>query len=31
MMFVGINLVCDLLYHFVDPRLLDRTVAAAAR
>jgi peptide/nickel transport system permease protein len=31
MMFVSINLLCDLLYHFVDPRLLDRTVASGAR
>jgi peptide/nickel transport system permease protein len=31
MLFVGINLACDLLYHYVDPRLLDRTVAAASR
>ncbi len=31
MMFVSINLLCDLLYHFVDPRLLDRTVSSAAR
>ena len=31
MMFVVINLVCDLLYHYVDPRLLDRTVGAAAK
>jgi peptide/nickel transport system permease protein len=31
MMFVAINLTCDLLYHFVDPRLLDRTLAAATR
>jgi peptide/nickel transport system permease protein len=31
MMFVVINLVCDLLYHYVDPRLLDRTVGTAAR
>ena len=31
MMFVVINLSCDMLYHHVDPRLRERSAGAAAR
>jgi peptide/nickel transport system permease protein len=30
MMFVTINFVCDIIYYYVDPRLRDRRIGAAA-